>query len=206
MGEWNLPLALLDIVPVVLFFFGTVELMKAFYPNMSQAQYSMFSAGGIMIFLAGMMKAVWKMLLVLGICDYAILSDSFFPVQSTGFVLAAFSTVRFAGTKQKKSDYENFSAVPVMASKMPFIILTFLGTTVFYGSLTAIGVKKNKMIAVFFISAYAFNMIQVFLASKFDSSSLMNWLAEIVNTLAQTCMWLGAKRLHQAYQDEKYGY
>ncbi len=207
MNEWNLPLALLDIVPVVLFLFGCIELMKAFYPKMTQAQYSMFSAGSIMVFLSGMMKAVWKLMYVMEICDYAMLSDAFFPVQSTGFVLLALSTIRLAGKKKDKSDYASYSAVPVVAIKMPFIMLTFLGTTIFYGSLSALGVKtKNKMTVVFFISAYAFDMIQVFLASKFDNSSLMNWLAEIVNTLAQVCLWLGAKRLNQAYQDEKYDY
>jgi len=209
-------MALLDTVPVVLFFLGCIELMRTFYPRMSRRQYSLFSAGSIMVFLAGMMKAVWKFLYVLKICDYAILSDSFFPIQSAGFVLLAFGTAGFAMEDKKKhdrdekipADYRNYTAVPVMASKMPFIILTFLGTTVFYGSLASIGFrKKNKLMAVFFIGAYAFDMIQVFLATKFDeSASVMHWMAEIVNTIAQTCLWLGALRLNREYHEEKYGY
>ncbi len=207
MNEWNLPLALLDIVPVLLFFFGCIELMKAFWTKMTQAQYSMFSAGSIMVFLSGILKAVWKILYVMEICDYTMLSDVFFPVQSTGFVLLALSTIQLTIKKKENSDYENFAVMPVIVTKKPFIMLTFLGTTIFYGSLSALGVKtKNKMTVVFFVTAYAFDMMQVFLAAKFDNSSLMNWLAEIVNTLAQVCLWLGAKRLNQAYQDEKYGY
>lgn len=56
MNEWNLPLALLDIVPVLLFFFGCIELMKAFWTKMTQAQYTMFASGSTMIFLAGMLN------------------------------------------------------------------------------------------------------------------------------------------------------
>jgi len=206
-----MPMALLDAVPVFLFLFGCIELMKAFYSRMTAIQYSMFSAGGTMVFLAGMMKTVWKFLYVLKIGDYAILSDSFFPVQSTGFVLLALSTVGFA-LKDKKnnqiSDYKNYAVVPVISSKLPFIILTFLGTTAFYGGLSSISIKKkNKLMAVFFIGAYAFDMIQVFMATKFDeSASVMHWMAEIVNTLAQLCLWLGARQLHREYQEEKYGY
>lgn len=209
-------MALLDTVPVVLFFLGCIELMRAFYPRMSRRQYSLFSAGSVMVFLAGMMKAIWKFLYVLEICDYAILSDSFFPIQSAGFVLLALGTAGFAIEDKKEqashnhipTDYRNYAAVPVTASKMPFIILTFLGTTVFYGSLASIGFrKKNKLMAVFFIGAYTFDMIQVFLATKFEeSASVMHWMAEIVNTIAQTCLWLGALRLNQEYHDEKYGY
>ena len=166
MDKWNVPMALLDTVPVFLFFLGCIELMRAFYPRMERVQYSMFSAGGIMVFLSGIMKAVWKFMYVLKIGDYAILSDSFFPVQSTGFVLLAMSTAGFAIEQKKEqeekpkipADYRNYAAVPVITSKMPFIILTFLGTTVFYASLTVISIKKkNKLTAVFFMGAYAFD-------------------------------------------------
>ena len=211
MDNWNLPLALLDAVPVVLFFIACIELMKIFYARMSPVQYSMFASGGIFVFLAGMMKVVWKFLYVMEICDYTLLSDAFFPVQSTGFILLALGMASFAKKQKKKNiqtDYEMFSAVPVVMTKMPFIMMTFLGTTVFYGSLTALGIKrKNKMIILFFLGAYAFDMIQVALATKFDNASpLMHWLAEMVNTLAQLSLWLGAKRMRSEYEEEHYGY
>ncbi|MBR1553806.1 MAG: hypothetical protein IJ644_00245 [Oscillospiraceae bacterium] len=207
MIEWNLPLALLDIVPVVLFFLGCIELMKVFYPRMTQAQYTMFSAGGTMIFLAGMMKAVWKLLFVLGICDYSMLSDAFFPIQSTGFVLTAVSMAGIAGKKKVTSAEKSFSAlpaVPIVETKLPFIILTFMGTTVFYGTLTILSFRrKAKLTGLFFIGAYVFNMIQVFLAMKFDNSSLMNWMAEFVSSLAQACMFSGAISLHKSFKREE---
>ena len=102
MDNWNLPLALLDAVPVVLFFIACIELMKIFYAKMSPVQYSMFASGGILVFLAGMMKVVWKFLYVMKICDYALLSDAFFPVQSTGFVLTGIQYVRLCKKRKKK--------------------------------------------------------------------------------------------------------
>ncbi len=211
MDNWNLPLAIVDAVPVVLFFVACVELMKVFYARMSPVQYSMFASGGILVFLAGMMKVVWKFLYVMKICDYTLLSDSFFPVQSAGFILLALGMSSFVKKKKKKkaqADYDTLSAVPVVMTKMPFIMMTFLGTTLFYGSLTALGIKrKNKMIVLFFIGAYAFDMIQVAMATKFDDASpLMHWLAEMVNTLAQLSLWLGAKRMRSEYEEEHYGY
>ncbi|MBE6877079.1 MAG: hypothetical protein E7496_10270 [Ruminococcus sp.] len=207
MLEWNLPLALLDIVPVALFFLGCIELMKAFYPRMTQAQYTLFASGGTMIFLAGMLKAVWKLLLVMRICDYSMLSDAFFPVQSTGFVLTAVSMAGITGKKKKTSEEKSFSAllaVPLVETKLPFIILTFMGTTVFYGTLMILSFRrKAKLTAVFFIGAYIFSVMQIFLAVKFDNSSVMNWMAEFVNLLAQACMVSGAFSLHKSFKREE---
>ena len=91
----------------------------------------------------------------------------------------------------------------MIETKLPFIILTFMGTTVFYGTLTILSFRrKAKLTGLFFIGAYAFNMIQVFLAMKFDNSSLMNWLAEFVNSLAQACMLSGAVSLHKSFKRE----
>ncbi|MBR0483502.1 MAG: hypothetical protein IJJ69_01845 [Oscillospiraceae bacterium] len=206
MSEWCLPLALLDIVPVALFFLGCIELMKAFYPRMTQAQYTMFASGGTMIFLAGMLKAVWKLLFVLKICDYSMLSDAFFPIQSTGFVLTALSMAGIVGKKKTASTEKNFSvlpAVPVIETKLPFIILTFMGSTVFYGTLMILSFrKKTKQTALFFIIAYVFNMMQVFLAIRFDNSSVMNWIAEFVNTMAQAFMLTGAFSLQKNFTKE----
>lgn len=217
MESWNLPLALLDIVPVVLFFMGYVNLLKAFYPRMTPAQYSMLSSGGMMVFLAGFLKVIWKFLYVLEICDYAMISDAFFPIQSVGFMLLAVGMIlHITGKKSEEtetdsssnSDYENFSVVPLVTTKVPFIILTAVGTLFFYGSLALLGTRqKNKINAVFFISAYAFNLIQAMFSVKFDHSmAVMHWLAEMVNILAQLCMWLGSRHLRKGYEDERYGY
>lgn len=198
MNDISVLMAAVDLIPVILFFMGCISLMKAFYPQMKVAQYSAFSAGSIMVFLAGMMKVIWKFLYAFGIGDYALLSDAFFPIHSTGFLLLAISTAAFSGKKEELHSL----AVPAITTKLPFIILTFWGTTGFYASMCRICFKhKQKITALFFIGAYVLDMVQVFLASKFDNSASMNWIAEIINTFAQICLCIGAKRLYQEYQN-----
>ena len=87
-------------------------------------------------------------------------------------------------------------------------MMTFLGTTVFYGSLTALGIKrKKKMIVLFFIGAYAFDMIQVFFASKFDDSSPLctGWQKLLIHLCTVMSLARG-KASASRISEEKYGY
>ena len=85
MKEYTVCMALLDFVPVILFGIASVILQRALYPRMSKGAFALFAAGTIDIICAGSLKALYKLLYALKICDFEVLSDLFFPVQSIKF-------------------------------------------------------------------------------------------------------------------------
>ena len=84
----SVPMALMDFVPVVFFGISAAILRRDLFGKMSRQSFSMFSAGTMFIFVAGLLKATWKLLYGAGICDFQVLNTMFLPVQSIGFLLA----------------------------------------------------------------------------------------------------------------------
>ncbi len=88
MKEFSPVMALVDYVPVILFLSATVILIRDMYNKMSKGAFALFAAGTIDIIAAGFLKATYKLLYALSICDFTRLSDVFFPMQSLGFMLS----------------------------------------------------------------------------------------------------------------------
>ena len=84
----TVPMALVDYIPVVLFLVAAIVLQRSLYDEMGKGAFAVFSAGTITVFVAGLFKATWKLLYAAGICDFEALNQCFFPMQTTGFVLA----------------------------------------------------------------------------------------------------------------------
>ncbi len=85
----SLPMALVDFLPVGLFLAAAILLQRELYPLMSKGAFALFSAGTITVFVAGLFKGIWKLLMALSLCDFEALNRCFFPMQTVGFVLAA---------------------------------------------------------------------------------------------------------------------
>lgn len=85
MYNFSIPMALMDFVPVVFFGVSAALLRHDLYGKMRKEVFALFAAGTINIFAAGLLKAVWKLLYAVGICDFQALNTMFLPVQSIGF-------------------------------------------------------------------------------------------------------------------------
>lgn len=62
MYDVTVPMALVDYVPVFLFGWTAVLLQRDFYGKMPKYAFACFAAGTINIFIAGFLKATWKLL------------------------------------------------------------------------------------------------------------------------------------------------
>ena len=74
-------MALVDYIPVIMFGIASLILIQSFTEKMNKAQIAMFSCGVINVFLAGFLKATYKLLYAANICDFEALSNMFFPYQ-----------------------------------------------------------------------------------------------------------------------------
>ena len=100
----SVALTIVDFVPVVMFLISAILLQRGLYNKMSKGAFALLSTGTIMVFVAGLFKATWKLLYCAGICDFEKLNYSFMPMQGTGFLLAALAIIAMFLAKQETKD------------------------------------------------------------------------------------------------------
>lgn len=192
----SIPMAILDFVPVFLFLTAAVLIQRGLYEKMSKGAFALLSAGTIMVFCAGFMKALWKLLYAMGICDFERLNQTFFPMQSLGFLLAGISIIALLFFRQKEETLPAVGAPAVFGGTMVFVAMMVLGCFCFSGGLGVYAIRQKKAkAAVLFFAAFIFMLAMGYLSSRDFTLSSMNWIAECVNLAGQALLLLAAKEV-----------
>ncbi len=192
----SVPMALCDFLPVALFLWAAVLLQRDLYRQMSKGAFALFAAGTITVFVAGLFKAVWKLLYALGVCDFEALNRSFFPMQTVGFVLAAAGVAALLFHRQGKGVAYAAAVPPVFSGTMLFVCFMVLGVAVMDGGLCALAKRRKRPVAiVLFALSFLFTMAMGYLSSRDFAEASMNWIAEGVNTVGQGLFLAGSLSL-----------
>lgn len=197
MNDFSVSMALVDYIPVILFAIAAVILQRDLYNKMSKGAFALFAAGTINVTCAGALKATWKLLYALGVCDFEALNAMFFPVQSIGFLLAGIGILAMLTHKQSKSTALAV-APPVFSGTFVFVGLMVAGLGIMDTVLCILAgkLKKPALIAVFVIS-FVCSLCMGYLSSQDFAEASMNWIAEGVNVIGQGTLLLGACLLHK---------
>lgn len=200
MNGITVTMALVDFIPVLLFFAAAVLLQRDLYNKMVKGAYALLATGSTMVLISGIFKALWKILYALGICDYQALDAAFFPMQGPGFLLVFLSLAgMFTKYNRKKTAMMSVAAVPVYTSTMPFVILQIIGCAGSQWMLFVIAVlMKKKNAAVLYVVSFVFMLGMGYLSATFDDSSSMHWMAQCVNIVSQGAFLWGTVVLHRA--------
>lgn len=195
--EFNLPMAFVDTIPVIIYFIANLKMLKCCYNKMSMAQFSLVSCGTIMLFCGATCKIIWKFLYALKICNYTTLSECFFPMQSFAFFMLAFSLSGMLRNSKKEKNITLYSAVPVVTTHMPFIMVTFLSTIYMTAELIRISLKLNKKAIWFIVLYFAGTVGQAGISSMtnnmaVENAAMFHWIAEGVHILTQTMFLITA--------------
>lgn len=207
----TVPMAIVDYIPVIFFLEAAIILQRDLYHSMSKGAFALFSAGTITVFVAGFYKATWKLLYAAGVCDFTPLNKSFFPMQTTGFVLAALGMLALLCHKQGDENKLNSVAIiPALgilltasapaeySGTMIFVMLMVLGVLVLDVGLIIISVRhKQTLAAVIYGISFVFVMGMGYLSSKDFEQASMNWIAEFTNVLGQGTFLLATQLLHK---------
>ena len=198
MKDFSVGMALADYIPVIFFAIASVILISDLYNKMNKVSFALFSAGVIDVTAAGALKATYKLLYALGVCDFEALSAMFFPVQSIGFLLAGVGILMMLVKGQEKNT--------ALAVAPPF----FSGTFVFVGLMVAgLGLldtvlcivsarlKKPVLIALF-VTSFVCSLCMGYLSSKDFAEAAMNWIAEGVNVVGQGALLAGVFLMHRS--------
>lgn len=196
-------LAIFDYFPVLLFALTGILLMRDLYNKLSKGAFALVAAGVIMVLVAGVYKATWKLVYTLGAADLYLLNDAFLPIQAAGFLLLGIGLVAgsfFPQGKGKMYAAAPLSALPQERGAMAFIIFMVLGYLGFCGSMTRVAVRMKKWVAVvLYILSFVLLMGMGYLGSReLGNDAKMNWIEEGVNVSAQLCLLAATLSLHKA--------
>ena len=227
MKDFSVVMSLVDYIPVALFEAATVILIRDMYNKMSKGAFALFAAGTIDVICAGILKATYKLMYALGLCDFEALSDVFFPMQSLGFMLAGIGMLALLCHRQTPSgEPKNPSKTPTIISfaflvfavvsllikgdnktgiapvyfsgTFVFVTLMIIGLGLMDSGLCIMAKKLGKpALIALFIVSFFLCLCMGYLSSRDFTKASMNWIAEFVNIFGQGTLLLGAVLLHK---------
>ena len=179
---FTVPMALADFIPVILFGFSAVLLLRDLKDKMSKGTYACLGVGSCVGFLAGFLKALYKLLIATGIGVFPALNDIFLPLQSSGLLLTGLSIVLMLALRKKAA-----LMAPLTGGFIGMMVLG-LGGMCAGLSVVAAKMKRKALIPVFILCFFCYK----------DGSAAMNWIEQGVNTLGQILLLCGVATLHKA--------
>ncbi len=194
--EYSVSMALVDFIPVILFGVSAVLLQRDLYSKMPKYAFACLAAGTIDAFLAGLLKALWKLLYALGCCDFHVLNTMFLPTQSLGLLLTGLGIILML-TRRRQAALA--VAPPLFTGTFLFVAMMVLGLGGMCWGLGTLAakMKKKALIPVFVLCFFCY-MGMGYLASRDGSSAAMNWAEQGVNCLGQALLLWGVLVLHRA--------
>ena len=197
MNDFSVSMALVDYIPVICFAIASVILLRDLYSKMSKGAFALFAAGVIDVTIAGALKATWKLLYALELCNFEALDHMFFPVQSIGFLLAGIGIlIMLVGKKGEASALA--VAPPVFSGTFVFVGLMVAGLGIMDAVLCILAKKLKKpwIIAILVLSFFC-SLGMGYLSSQNFAEAAMNWIAEGVNVVGQGALLVSTILLHK---------
>ena len=196
MYDVSVPMALVDYIPVAFFAVAAVLLQRDLYNKMPKYAFACFAAGTINIFMAGFLKATWKLLYAAGVCDFQALNTLFLPTQSLGFLLAGLGMVLMLAGRRRAA---LAVAPPVFSGSFVFISMMVSGLGAICACLSILAARmKKKNAVVLFVLSFVCSMAMGYLSSRDSTLAAINWIEQGVNCVGQSLLLAGVLTLHQA--------
>ena len=184
----TVPMALMDFVPVLLFGAAWVILYRDLKNKLNLCSGILLPLGAGLVFLAGFLKATWKMQKALCVPAVELFNKMMFPTQSVGFLLMAVGMLALMYGKRKSA----------RSLTMVWVMLTVLGNLGASAGLVWIASKVKKAAVPLFIVAFVCSMMMGYLSSRDFAQASMHWIAQSVNTLGQALLLVGSLLVHKA--------
>lgn len=184
----TVPMALMDFVPVLLFGAAWLILHRDLKNKLDLCSGVLLPLGAALVFLAGFLKATWKMQNAIGAAPVELFNKMMFPTQSVGFLLMAVGMLALMYGKRKSA----------RSLTMVWVMLTVLGNLGASAGLVWIASKVKKAAVPLFIVAFVCSMMMGYLSSRDFAQASMHWIAQSVNTLGQALLLVGALLVHKA--------
>ncbi len=189
--EYSLSLALFDFVPIIAFLAGSYFLVRIAIQHRGTACGRMMMAGTGLIFTGGFLKASWKLLYVIGVGDYQLMSQAQFVLLSIGFAGMLVSLSYLARNLVKG---EVLGSVAMISTwKIPFLTVMTLCSLGAHGILSYLSFRKRAPLAGgLFILAILCMLGMSGMASSLEQTVANQWLEEGINSIGQISFAFGS--------------
>lgn len=184
MKQFSVPMALVDYIPVVLFFLAARMIVKDLNVCRTKTSSLLFQTGACLVTIAGLLKATYKLLFALGAGDFVWMNGQFFSNQAIGFLLAGIGlmlSVKEYGTKA-------YALLPTMA----LVGIMVIGLGAMDAALCSLASKRKKTSAlILFVVSFFLCLCMGYLSSRNFDRAAMNWIAQGINILGQGALYGG---------------
>ncbi|MBR5342678.1 MAG: hypothetical protein IK149_02135 [Oscillospiraceae bacterium] len=189
---YTIPMALFDFVPVILFGICGRLLMRDLYNKMSKGAFACLDLGVCVAFLAGFLKALYKLLIAANVGEYPLLNSLFLPLQSSGLMLTGLGILLMLVLRKK-------TAAAMAPLTIGFISMMVIGLGCMCAGLSVVAkkMKKGWLIPIFILCFFCY-MGMGYLASRDVETAASNWIEQGVNCFGQILLLTGVGTLHRA--------
>ena len=194
---YPLTLALYDLVPVAFFLIGAIFLDRTSIRMCGLRCGRLAIAGVLLIFIGGFLKAVWKLLITIGVGDYQLLSESQFPMVAPGFLMLLIAVITMARKDREMRKNSIVSMLLMVIWKIPFLIVMTLASMGVQGILTYVSFqRKEKLAAVGFIVAFI-GLVGMSALASGEQTLARQWIEQSVNSVGQIGFMVGSILLYK---------
>ena len=194
---YPLALAIYDFVPVSFFLVGAISLVRTSLRMCGLRCGQLVIAGSLLIFVGGLLKAIWKLLYTIGVGNFQLLSESQFPLLAPGFLVLLIAVIMMARSN-REARKTNANYILLMATwKIPFLIVMTLTSMGVQGILTYVSFQRNaKFSAAGFIIAFL-GLVGMGAMASGEQTLARQWIEQSVNSIGQLGFMIGSILLHQ---------
>ena len=193
MKDFSVGLSLVDYIPVIFFLVASVIIQRGLYNKMSKGAFALYATGTIDIVVAGTLKATYKLIYALGICDFEALNNIFFPLQSIGFLFAGIAVIAMLTHKQGEELKLHSVAPAVFSGTFLFVGIMVAGLAAMDYGLARIAVKcKKPGVIALIVLSFICSLAMGYLSSRDFTQAAMNWICEGINIVGQGSLMAAA--------------
>jgi hypothetical protein len=193
---YTLELALFNFIPNIAFMIGAYFLVRITSKVCVTSCKWLTLIGSLLIVLAGLLKATWKLLYTLGWANIVWMSDIQFILMAPGYLMIFIAMILLAG--DLRSRYESLPVLLMAGWKIPFLAIMTLASMGTNIVLIYLSLKyKSRLGAVSFLIGLIF-LLSMGALARGEQTIARQWLEEWINAFGQTSFAMGAWLLHQA--------
>ena len=197
--HYMLGLAILDFVPTLAFLSGGYFLIRLAHITRGKVNGWIMGIGVGLIFLGGILKAIWKLLFTLEIADIQAFNDALFILQSPGFVMVLFATIMIVRSKPGK-----ISPLTAMAAwKIPLLAVMTVSSLGTFILLSVLSFRRGvRTAALCFILTIVLTLAMSGMASGSEQTITNQWIEESMNSIGQISFAVGSILFYRVLKDQ----
>jgi hypothetical protein len=202
--SYTLELALFNFIPNIAFLIGAYFLVQTTSKVCAKPCKWLTLIGSLLIVLAGVLKATWKLLFTLSWANILWMSDIQFVLMAPGYLMIFIAMILLACNL--RSQYESLAALLMTELKIPFLAVMTLACLGTHIVLIYLSWKhRSRLGAISFLIGLIF-MLSMGALARGEQTIARQWLEQWINAFGQTGFAIGAWLLYQAIGKQKIWY